>query len=492
MPDPLPDPCLEVGANPLAALLLGVARSDPGRPLLRGSRGERWTHGDLDAASARLAHLLTGIGVRPGDRVAVQTEKSADVIALHVACARAGAVYLPLNPAYTDREVRGLLTDAEPALLVRDDPIDVDCPRVTLPALVEQAARRPATYDDVARALQDPAALLYTSGTTGRPKGAVLSHGNLTFSAETLTQVWGFTGDDVLLHVLPLFHTHGLFVAVHCVLVSGASMVLHDGFDPAAVCSELPATTVLMGVPTHYARLLAHPGFDAAAAASVRLFTSGSAPMLVSTHEQFAQRTGKAILERYGMTETCMLTSNPLVGDRRAGTVGVALPGVKVRVSGGEPGRIEVFGPNVFAGYWRRPELRATEFTADGWFITGDLGRRDAAGYLEIVGRSKDVVISGGLNIYPKEVELVLDGLPGVLESAVVGLPDPDLGEVVVGAVVARGGAVVDGEHLRSLARADLAAFKVPKRIHLVAELPRNAMGKVEKARLRHQLDPPR
>jgi malonyl-CoA/methylmalonyl-CoA synthetase len=288
--------------------------------------------------------------------------------------------------------------------------------------------------------------------------------------------------------MLPLFHTHGLFVAAHCVIASGSSMVLIDAFDPAAVIAALPESTVVMGVPTHYVRLLAEPTFDSEATRGVRLFTSGSAPMLVATHGEFQARTGQVILERYGMTETCMLTSNPLDGERRPGTVGLPLPGVDVRLSGGDPGGIEVRGPNVLAGYWRRPELRSTEFTDDGWFITGDLGHVDADGYLEIVGRSKDLIISGGLNVIPKEVEEVLDSLDGVLESAVVGRPNADFGEVVVAVVVGEPGATLDPEVLRLKARERLAGFKVPKQVLVVDELPRNVLGKVEKARIRGDL----
>ena len=469
-------------ANPLADLLLRAARTTPRAPLLRGPHGPAWSHGDLDAASARLANALVARGVTPADRIVAQVGKSAGAIALHVAVARAGAVFVPLNTAYTGDEVAALVADADPALVVDD---------ATLGDLHAEAASLPATFADVGRDAGDPASMLYTSGTTGRPKGAVLTHGNLTFSASTLAAAWGFTGRDVLVHVLPLFHTHGLFVAVHCVLVSGASMVLLERFDPAAVAAELPAATVLMGVPTHYTRLLAEPAFDATATVGMRLFTSGSAPMLVATHEEFTARTGHRILERYGMTETCMLTSNPLDGERKPGTVGPPLPGVDVRVTGAEhgaPGAIEVRGPNVFQGYWRRPELAATEFTADGWFITGDLGRFDADGYLEIVGRAKDLVISGGLNVYPKEVELVLDGIHGVAESAVVGLPDGDLGEAVIAAVVLEPGSTVRPDEIHRLARRQLAAFKLPKRVHVVDALPRNTMGKVAKAELRSAL----
>jgi len=486
--------------NPLASMLLHASREDPSRIFLRTPDGVIWTYRDLEAMSGRMAQALQRIGVSAGDRVAVRAEKSAELLALHVACARVGAVYLPLNPAYTGSEVAALLDDAEPLLVIRDDALDDDAleddaneddpisgrwPVASLGTIGEAPFGEDEPFEDVTRSLDDPAAILYTSGTTGRPKGAVLSHGNLVFSAETLARAWGFTKDDVLLHMLPLFHTHGLFVAAHCVIASGSSMVLLDAFDPIAVIAALPESTVVMGVPTHYARLLAEPAFDSEATTGVRLFTSGSAPMLVSTHDEFSARTGRVILERYGMTETCMLTSNPLDGPRRPGTVGLPLPGVEVRLSDGDPGGIEVRGPNVLAGYWRKPELRSTEFTNDGWFITGDLGRFDADGYLEIVGRSKDLIISGGLNVIPKEVEEVLDALEGVLESAVVGRPDADFGEVVVAVVVGEPGATLDPEVLRLHARERLAGFKVPKQVLVVDELPRNALGKVEKARIR-------
>jgi malonyl-CoA/methylmalonyl-CoA synthetase len=471
--------------NPLASLLLGTSREDPSRPFLRTQAGDTWTYGDLERISGRMAHALRRLGVTPGDRVAVQAAKSADLIALHIACARAGAVYLPLNPAYTDHEVAALVADAEPSVLIRRDQAGGSFRELSMKTFAGSLSDADPAFEDVPRSADDAAAILYTSGTTGRPKGAVMTNGSLVFSAQTLTPAWGFTKDDVLLHTLPLFHTHGLFVAVHCVLASGSSMVLLEAFDPARVIAELPASTVLMGVPTHYVRLLADPRFTAAATRDMRLFTSGSAPMLVATHDEFTARTGRVILERYGMTETCMLTSNPLDGERRPGTVGLPLPGVEVRLGSGDPGGIEVRGPNVLRGYWRRPELQASEFTADGWFITGDLGRLDVDGYLEIVGRSKDLIISGGLNVIPKEVEEVLDRLDGVLESAVIGRLDADFGEVVVAIVVAEPGAALDPEVLRLMARERLAGFKVPKQVLVVSELPRNALGKVEKARLR-------
>jgi len=476
--------------NVLADLLLASAVRTPSATAVRVPGVRDWTYGELERYSAQIAHVLVQRGVRPGERLAVQVSKSAEAIALHLACVRAGGVYLPLNSAYTAAELTGLLDDAEPILLVRDETLDHSVARLSMTELLHEASKAPAGFENAPRAADDPASILYTSGTTGRPKGAVLSHGNLAFSATTLVHEWGFTADDVLLHILPLFHTHGLYVAVHTSLASGSSLILHEAFDPRRVVADLPQATVLMGVPTHYVRLLAEPSFTRECAARVRLFTSGSAPMLLATHAEFTQRTGQVILERYGMTETCMLTSNPLHGRRRPGTVGPPLPGVQLRVADGEPGEIQVRGPNVFEGYWRRPELKATEFTDDGWFRTGDLGRLDPDGYVEIVGRSKDLIISGGLNVYPKEIELVLDAMPGIQESAVIGLPDPDFGEAVVAVVVLDDQALTP-DAIRSSAREQLAGFKVPKRVQVVEELPRNAMGKVEKARLRQLLAQP-
>jgi len=372
-----------------------------------------------------------------------------------------------MNPAYTAAEVAHLVDDAEPALVLED---------AGVAALASVPDR---DFADVAIGPDDLAAMLYTSGTTGRPKGAMLSHRNLASNADALTTLWGFTADDVLLHVLPVFHMHGLFVAVNCALASGSSMVFLPNFDVDAALARLPRCTVMMGVPTNYTRLLDDARFTRDACTSMRLFTSGSAPLLASTHARFFERTGHTILERYGMTETAMITSNPLEGERRPGTVGFPLPGVGVRLA--DDSVIEVRGPNVFTGYWNRPELVATEFTADGWFRTGDVGAFDADGYLSIIGRAKDLVISGGLNVYPREVEEVLDSLDGVVESAVIGVPDPDLGEAVVAVVVGP----VDPEAIRSAARERLAGFKVPKRVEVVDALPRNAMGKVEKAALR-------
>jgi malonyl-CoA/methylmalonyl-CoA synthetase len=473
----------------------------------RTPSGRTMSYDELGILSSAMSGVMRDSGVSTGDRVAVQVDKSVEAIALHVALLRLGAVQVPLNPAYTDNETAGLLADAEPTLVIRSatrsnlpgswdtQTLDADG---TGSLLLAAADVGDSTDDPPARLVaDDPAALLYTSGTTGRPKGALLSHGNLAHNAKTLVEAWRFTGGDHLLHVLPLFHTHGLFVAVHCVLASASSMTVLPRFEVEAVLKELPRSTVLMGVPTHYTRLLDHSGFNSEVTRIVRVFISGSAPMSVAAHERFRKRIDSVVLERYGMTETSMLTSNPLIGLRKSGTVGRPLSGVQVRIAkegdvaveAGDVGDVQVRGPNVFHGYWRCPELKQTEFTPDGWFRTGDLGRIDRDGYLELVGRSKDLIISGGMNVYPNEVENVLDALEAVSESAVVGLPDADLGEAVVAAVVAVPGARQDGDAIRAACRARLAGFKVPKHVFFVDDLPRNAMGKVEKNRLRDELN---
>ena len=462
------------------------------------------SYGELWSRVEALRSALVTFGVQKGDRVAFQVEKSPAVFPLHLALLTSGAVQLPLNPTYPDAEVRALLADAEPSLVVRDPRRDVlagPWRTATMDAhgggsLVAAVGVSTSAPDVPELCAADGAALLYTSGTTGRPKGAYLTHGNLQHNAESLVDAWGFTPDDVLLHILPLFHTHGLFVATHCVLASGASMVVQPGFDVADVLEELPRCTVLMGVPTHYTRLLSDSRFDHDAVRGVRLMVSGSAPMSAEVHRQVLLRTGHSVLERYGMTETSMLTSNPLDGDRKPGRVGTPLPGVGLRVvdeSGqrvatGDVGRVEVEGPNVFGGYWRRPDLDDETFTVDGWFRTGDLGRLDDDGCLELVGRSKDLIISGGLNVYPRDVESVLDRTAGIVESAVVGIPDADLGERVVAAVVVEEGVVIDPEALRTSLRDRLAPYQVPKHVTVVETLPRNAMGKVEKTALRSLL----
>ena len=472
------------------------------------AEGRRWTYGDMLEFSGRLAGALQGLGVTPGDRVAVQVEKSPEALMLYLACLRAGAVYLPLNTAYTLAELDYFIGDAEPRLVVVAPKAAEGVRTVagkhgaqveTLDeagggSLLVLAADAGADFPDAARGAEDLAAILYTSGTTGRSKGAMLTHDNLLSNALTLRDYWRFTGADRLIHALPIFHTHGLFVASNVTLLAGASMYLLPKFDAGEVLRLMESASVMMGVPTFYVRLLQHPGLTRTAAEGMRLFVSGSAPLLAETHRSFAERTGHAILERYGMTETNMNTSNPYDGERIAGTVGFPLPGVSLRVSepetgkpvpDGETGMIEVKGPNVFAGYWRMPEKTAAEFRADGFFITGDLGKVDARGYVHIVGRGKDLVISGGYNIYPKEVESEIDAMAGVVESAVIGLPHPDFGEGVTAVVVREKGSALDEAAVLDGLRERLARYKQPKRVLFIDDLPRNTMGKVQKNVLR-------
>jgi malonyl-CoA/methylmalonyl-CoA synthetase len=482
-----------------------AAMPEPRVPFL-DTAAQRYSYGDLDRLSAALGRRLRALGVAKGDRVAVQVEKSPQAVFLYLACLRIGAVYLPLNTGYTLRELDYFFTDAEPRVIVCDPARERDVAGlagaraaavVTLDAAgagsLMAGATDAAELEPVACAADDLAALLYTSGTTGRSKGAMLTHRNLVSNALALRETWGFTDADVLLHVLPIYHTHGLFVAINTVLLAGARMIFLPRFDPDAVIPALAQASVMMGVPTYYTRLLARADFTAAAARHVRVFISGSAPLLEETFAAFEARTGQRILERYGMTETGMNTSNPLHGERRPGTVGLPLPGVEVRVAdddgqvlgAGEVGILEVRGPNVFKGYWRMPEKTAEEFRDDGFFITGDVSVIAADGYVSIVGRAKDLVISGGLNVYPKEVESLIDRLPGVVESAVVGLPHPDFGEAVAVVVVRERDASIDEVDIITAARAELAAFKVPKTVFFVDALPRNSMGKVQKNVLR-------
>ena len=467
------------------------------------------SYGELYARAGLMARALVDLGVEPGDRVAAQIEKSPDAIVLALACFRAGAALLPLNAAYTLAELEYFLGDAEPALtLCRPKSLDAVRglgDKLGLRAVESLGDRGDGTFADrvattrgelptAPRGKDDLAAILYTSGTTGRSKGAMLTHENLSSNAEALVGLWRFTADDVLIHALPVYHTHGLFVATNVALLAGATMIFQPKFDADAVMAALPRATALMGVPTFYTRLLEHPGLTHEATKHMRLFVSGSAPLLAETHDLWRVRTGHAILERYGMTETNMIASNPYNGGRIAGTVGFPLPGVSLRIaeaeSGaalpqGEVGVIEVKGPNVFKGYWRMPEKTAAEFRADGFFITGDLGRIDESGYVHIVGRAKDLIISGGFNVYPKEVESEIDALEGVVESAVVGLPHPDFGEGVTAVVVRTPGASIDEFAIRAALEGRLAKFKQPKRVFFVEALPRNAMGKVQKAALR-------
>jgi malonyl-CoA/methylmalonyl-CoA synthetase len=479
------------------------------RVFIETADGRTISYGDLLARSARVANALMALGVKPGDRVAVQAEKSPAFIDLYLGCVRAGAVFLPLNTAYTPAEVEYFLGDAEPALFVCDpakraalEPI-AKAKRVpeiaTLGAdeggtLREHCAKAKSEFADVARGPDDIAAILYTSGTTGRSKGAMLTHENLRSNAETLTAYWRFSGDDVLIHALPVYHTHGLFVATNVILAAGASMIFLPKLDADLILKLFARSTSMMGVPTFYTRLLQHPGLTMDAARGMRLFVSGSAPLLAETHREWQARTGHAILERYGMTETGMNTSNPYDGARIAGTVGFPLPGVAIRATDPESGKVlpagtigmlEVKGPNVFIGYWRMPEKTKAEFRADGFFITGDLGKIDAKGYVHIVGRGKDLIISGGFNVYPKEVESEIDALPGVIESAVIGVPHADFGEGVTAVVVKdKAAALTEAEVLAALSQR-LAKFKLPKRVIFVPDLPRNTMGKVQKNALR-------
>jgi malonyl-CoA/methylmalonyl-CoA synthetase len=487
---------------------------DAGRTFIETAGGEVIRYGDLIRETARLAVALTRLGVRPGDRVAVQVEKSAEAILLYLATIRAGAIFLPLNTAYTLAELDYFLGDAEPSLVVSDpakrDGIAELAARhggtvETLGAdgrgsLMDKAAavsdEEAAGFTDIPRGPDDLGAILYTSGTTGRSKGAMLSHDNLLSNALTLVDYWRFTDKDVLLHALPIFHTHGLFVATNTLLAAGGAMIFLPKFDADQVMRHLPRATSMMGVPTFYVRLLQHERLTREATAHMRLFISGSAPLLAETHREWQARTGHAILERYGMTETNMNTSNPYDGDRVAGTVGFPLPGVALRVVDqetavpvppGEIGIIEVRGPNVFKGYWRNPEKTREEFRADGFFITGDLGKVDERGYVHIVGRAKDLIISGGFNVYPKEVEEAIDDLPGVVESAVIGVPHRDFGEGVVAVVVGEAGGLIEPSTIAAALSERLAKFKQPKRIYIVQELPRNTMGKVQKNVLRQR-----
>lgn len=452
------------------------------------------TYGTLRAQIWGTMGALGEAGLGPGDRLLCQLSKSPEGLVLYLACVAAGVIYVPLNPAYTAPELDYFLQDADPGLLVLDQGSAAAAPvaqaRGIAVAQLSELIRTAPPVPPVPRGPNDIAAILYTSGTTGRSKGAMMSHANLLSNAGTLRDIWHFTAADRLLHALPIFHTHGLFVATNVVLAAGASMLFLPRFDVDAVVNAMPQATTLMGVPTFYTRLLEDDRINAESLGHMRLMISGSAPLLAETHRGFAEKTGQVILERYGMTETNMITSNPYEGDRRPGTVGLPLPGVEIRVSGPDAqgiGGVELRGPNVTAGYWRNPDKTAESFTADGWFITGDLGFIDADGYLTIVGREKDLVISGGYNIYPKEVELVIDALPGILESAVYGVPDPDLGEVVAAAVVLEAGAQTDEASILQALSGQLARFKCPRRVVVLDALPRNAMGKVQKATLRAQ-----
>lgn len=479
-------------------------------PFLIDAAGEILTHEKFLKLVARFAHAIRANGVQPGDRLVAQAPKSAEALALYAASVQSGAVFLPLNTAYTATEIAYFVEDATPKLILCDDAAydtlrtiaaNAGSNLMTLDAdgngsFSRAAARESDTFPTAPRATDDLAAFLYTSGTTGRSKGAMLSHENLLSNAQVLKDFWQFTSNDCLLHALPIFHTHGLFVASNVSLLAGNSMIFLPSFKTEDMIANLPKATTMMGVPTFYTRLLDDKRFTGELVAHMRLFVSGSAPLLAETHKEFETRTGHRILERYGMTETNMITSNPYNGARRAGTVGFPLPGIDIRIadpdsgaelSQGDIGVVELKGPNVFKGYWQMPEKTKAEFRADGYFITGDMGAIDDQGYLQIVGRAKDLIISGGYNIYPKEVELLLDDQVGIKESAVIGVPHPDFGEAVVGVVVAENGKAVETQKVLDALRNDMARFKQPKKLFEVTELPRNTMGKVQKNVLRER-----
>ena len=478
------------------------------RPAIVTPEGGLWTYGDLDDLSARFAGLLRRYGVSPGARVVMQVDKSVGAVALYLSALRAGAIFIPLNTAYTEDEVDYFLRDARPQIFVCRPEAEEQGERLAAGAGVPFLKLMGTSPNDCfwAEALatdpdpkvedyeeDDLAAILYTSGTTGKPKGAMLSHGNLSSNALTLLDYWRFEDGDVLLHALPVFHVHGLFVALNTAFLNASKVIFLEKYDVALIRKYLPESTILMGVPTFYTRLLAEEDFGKADCATMRLFISGSAPMTAQVHREFEARTGHRILERYGMTEAGMITSNPYDGERLAGTVGFALPGVEVRVTdeegnvlpAGKTGVVEARGPNIFEGYWQMPDKTAEEFRDDGFFITGDVGRVDEEGRLTLEGRAKDLIISGGLNIYPKEIEACLDAIDGVRESAVIGLPDADFGEAVVAVVVSERQGSITEEKLRAVVGEKLARFKHPRIYHFVDELPRNTMGKVQKNLLR-------
>ncbi len=499
--------------NNLFAALRAAFPADLDAVAVETDGGLAYSWRDLDRATAMMANLLESLKLPAGSRVAVQVEKSVEAMMLYLATLRAGYVFLPLNTAYQSAEIEYFIGNAEPAVVVCSPGNFGWVSKIAFQAgtrhvftlgddrsgsLLDRAAHCSDQHRCAVRKGDDLAAILYTSGTTGRSKGAMLTHGNLLSNALVLKDYWDWQPGDVLIHALPIFHVHGLFVAIHGALINGSRMIWLDRFDPKRVVARLPEATVFMGVPTLYVRMLAEPGLTREAARHMRLFISGSAPLLIETFKAWQARTGHTILERYGMSETIMLTSNPCRrqhGERVGGTVGFPLPGVGVRVlddagkplPAGEVGGVQVRGPNVFSGYWRMPEKTKEEFTADGWFRTGDVGRFDDKGYLTIVGRSKDLIISGGYNVYPAEIEGFINELPGVAESAVVGVPHPDFGEVGVAVVVARPGASVDADALIATLKARLANFKIPKRCVVVPDLPRNTMGKVQKNLLREQ-----
>ncbi|MBA3594273.1 MAG: malonyl-CoA synthase [Polaromonas sp.] len=496
--------------NNLFAALRAAFPDDLDASAVETDNGLFYSWRDLERGTAMLANLLVSLQLPAGARIAVQVEKSVEAMMLYLATLRAGYVFLPLNTAYQSAEMAYFIANAEPSVVVCSrknfgwvskiafqqgtyNVFSLDDNRSG--SLLDRAAQCSDRHEVVQCKAEDLAAILYTSGTTGRSKGAMLSHGNMLSNAQVLKDYWAWKPGDVLIHALPIFHVHGLFVAIHGALINGSKMIWLSKFDPQLVVDKLPEATVFMGVPTLYVRLLAELGLTRETCRNMRLFVAGSAPLLIETFRAWQERTGHTILERYGMSETAMLTSNPYDGERRGGTVGFALPGVTLRVQGdrgqtlpaGEVGGIEVKGPNVFQGYWRMPEKTKEEFTADGYFRTGDVGKIDERGYIHIVGRSKDLIISGGYNVYPAEIEGYINDMPGVAESAVVGVPHPDFGEVGVAIVIAKPGSTLDGDAIIAALKAGLANFKIPKRCFVVNELPRNTMGKVQKNLLREQ-----
>ncbi|MFC5497734.1 malonyl-CoA synthase [Caenimonas terrae] len=502
-----------MASDNLYAALRGAFPSDLQSAAVETADGLVYSWSDLERASAMLANLLQSLGLPAGARIAVQVEKSVEAMLLYLATLRAGYVFLPLNTAYQSAEIEYFVGDAEPSVVVCSGRNFGWVSKIAFKAgtrhvftlnedrtgsLLERAAHHGDRQQVVPRSADDLAAILYTSGTTGRSKGAMLTHGNLLSNARVLKDYWGWQPGDVLIHALPIFHVHGLFVAIHGALINGSKMIWLARFEPKLVIAKMREATVFMGVPTLYVRMLAEPALTREATKTMRLFIAGSAPLLPETFNAWKERTGQAILERYGMSETVMLTSNPYhpeQGERRAGTVGFPLPGVGLRVAGedgkelpaGQIGAIQVRGPNVFRGYWRMPEKTREEFTGDGWFKTGDVGKVDERGYVHIVGRSKDLIISGGYNVYPAEIEGYINELPGVAESALVGVPHPDFGEVGVAVVIPKPGASVDGDAVIAQLKSRLANFKIPKRCFVVGELPRNTMGKVQKNLLREE-----
>ncbi len=494
----------------LFAALRAAFPADLNATAVETDSGLNYSWRDIERATAMLANLLVSLKLPAGSRIAVQVEKSVEAMLLYLATLRAGYVFLPLNTAYQSAEIEYFIGNAEPAVVVCSSKnfgwvskiafkagtqnvftLDDDCTG----SLLERAAYCSDRHAVAVKKADDLAAILYTSGTTGRSKGAMLSHGNMLSNAQVLKDYWGWKPGDVLIHTLPIFHVHGLFVALHGALINGSKMIWCARFDPKFVVKKMPEATVFMGVPTLYVRLLNEPGLDKNAVRNMRLFVAGSAPLLIETFNEWQTRTGHTILERYGMSETAMLTSNPYKGERRGGTVGFALPGVTLRVQDDdgkalgtdEIGGIQVKGPNIFKGYWHMPEKTKEEFTSDGFFKTGDVGKIDARGYITIVGRSKDLIISGGYNVYPAEIEGYINDLPGVAESALVGVPHPDFGEVGVAVVIAKAGASLKADAIIAALKSKLANFKIPKQCFVVRELPRNTMGKVQKNLLREQ-----